>query len=493
MLAMPPHVDERSRLLPDGQHDFHRNDNNQSEEEVLEFGNDDHENPRQFPKHRKYIQVLVVFIIGLICPMASSMLAPAIDDIGQDLGQAENIIVLGQTGFVCMLGIGPLFLAPMSETFGRRPVFLLNLTIFTLLQIPTALAPNVATFIAFRTLAGLFGSVGVANGGGTISDLFETHERATVLGFYLMGPLLGTTLGPFAAGLIVANLHWRWIFWIMLMFSAVVTIGAYFLLHESNATIILQERKEKLQKQNPDKKYHVKGSSDASIFSKIASNSTKATKILFKQPIVMTMSTYQALIFASMYSLYTMYDTIWQSPPYAFSPTQVALAYLGPATGFILTAGIVVPFIDPVYNALAKRNGNDGKPEYRLPLANIGAICLPISLFWFGWAVEKQLNWPIPVTATLLFGASQVSIFNTVQNYYIDSFEGMAASALAAGAFLRSMIGGIVPLFVPKMVESIGYGWGLSVFGFVSVLLVPAPLLFYWYGARLREKFAIDS
>lgn len=194
-----------------------------------------------------------------------------------------------------------------------------------------------------------------------------------------------------------------------------------------------------------------------------------------------------------MYSLYSQFSTIWSSPPYNFNTTQIALSYLGPATGFILTACIIVPFIDRVYNRLAQiHNNGKGKPEYRLPLANIGAVFLPASLFWFGVTVQAGKPWPVALSAMLLFGASQVSIFNTVQNYYIDAFESMAASALAAGSFLRSIIGGFVPLFVSKMFEQIGYGWGFSVFGIMALVLMPAPLLFFWYGERLRERFAMD-
>jgi len=85
-----------------------------------------------------------------------------------------------------------------------------------------------------------------------------------------------------------------------------------------------------------------------------------------------------------------------------------------------------------------------------------------------------------------------VSIFNSVQNYYIDSFEKYAASAIAAGAFFRSLIGGVVPLFTPGLLNGLGVGWGLSVFGFVSLALAPVPLLFYRYGGWMREKFAIE-
>jgi hypothetical protein len=79
-----------------------------------------------------------------------------------------------------------------------------------------------------------------------------------------------------------------------------------------------------------------------------------------------------------------------------------------------------------------------------------------------------------------------------LQNYYIDSFEQYSASALAAGAFLRAILGGIVPLFAPTMFEKLGYGWGMSGFGFLSLVLMPAPMVFWFYGGRLRERFTVE-
>lgn len=488
-------IDEHTRLLHGQANDnTSHEDEDENDAEELDFNEDDEGNPKQWPLSRKYTQVILIFFIGLICPMASSILAPGMSDIAETFNVDSQIVIGAQTGFVCMLGIGPLFLAPMSETFGRRTIFLTNLIIFTLIQIPTALAPNIESFMVLRTLGGLFGSVGVANGGGSISDMFVTEERATVLGFYLLGPLLGPTLGPLFGGLILTDLDWRWMFWVVFILVAILTILCVCFLHETCAPIVLQNRKKQLEKENADKKYKIKGQSDMGILQKIKGNSTRATKILFYQPIVLTMSAWQALVFSSMYSLYANYTKVWSSPPYNFDTKQVALSYIAPASGFILTAFLVVPFIDRIYKRLAKKlNNGEGKPEYRLPLANIGAVFLPCSLFWFGWTVEYEYNWPIPLLSMLLFGGSQVSIFNSVQNYYIDSFESQAASALAAGAFLRSITGGIIPLFTPQMFESIGYGWGMSVFGIIGVVLMPAPLLFFRYGGTLREKFAIDS
>ena len=83
-------------------------------------------------------------------------------------------------------------------------------------------------------------------------------------------------------------------------------------------------------------------------------------------------------------------------------------------------------------------------------------------------------------------------ILNTVQNYYIDSFEKYAASAIAAGAVFRSLVGGVVPLLAPGLFEKLGYGWGISVFAFVSVVLAPAPVLFFIFGPRIRERFHVE-
>lgn len=484
---MPPSKpDERQPLLQHhrSQHDHHHHHHN------VEFDDRDPADPRQWSTFWKYAIVLQVSMIAFFLPMASSIYAPASDMIASEFGTSSTILLLHQTGYVCMLGIGPLIHAPMSETFGRRMVYLINLVAFTLLQIPVALAPNIATFIVFRTLSGFVGSVGVGNGGGSISDMLGLHERAKALGFYMIFPLLAPTTGPFIGALMVDRVDWRWITWLNMLLAAVTTIVAYFYLYETRSVTILQQRKQQLEKQDPNTDFKVEGVTNDSFLGKVGKNSTRAVKILFTQPIVLIMSIYQALVFSSMYSLYAKYSTIWQESPYNFTITQVGLAYLAPALGFITTGIFVVLFVDRLYNYISRLNDDDeGQPEYRLPLATLGSISLPIALFWFGWSVEKDMQWPIPLMSMVLFGVAQVTIFNPVQTYYIDAYTSNAASAVAAGAFLRSVVGGIVPLFVGPMFDKLGYGWGMSVFGILAVILMPAPVLFYYAGRRLRERY----
>jgi hypothetical protein len=159
----------------------------------------------------------------------------------------------------------------------------------------------------------------------------------------------------------------------------------------------------------------------------------------------------------------------------------------------LVAAWFIVPRIDTMYNKLTEKNNGKALPEYRLPLANIGAVLIPIALFWFGWPVDDTVKspWPVSIAATFFYGLGQVTILNTVQSYYIDSFEKYAPSAIAGGSELRSVVGGVVPMFAPSLCKKLGYGWGVSVFAFLSVLIAPAPLIFYYFGARMRERFPL--
>jgi MFS family permease len=326
--------------------------------------------------------------------------------------------------------------------------------------------------------------------------MYLPSERAGVFGWYLLGPLLGPTLGPLFGGTIVTRLGWRWIYYILAIVCIVPTaVGAIFL-RETYVPVLLARRKANLLEEQANTndhrklRYHFEGEDTRPLTTKLAA-SMKRPLTIFVQPIVFTMSLYQAIIFATTYSIYTNMQSIFSEPPYNFTSEQIGLLYLGPGLGFLSSVWFLVPKIDTVYNNLTQKNNGKALPEYRLPLANIGSILIPAGLFWFAWSIEERLHFMISIAATFIYGIGQVAILNTTQNYYIDSFEKYAASAIAGGSVFRSLMGGVVPLFSPMLFDKVGYGWGISVFGFASVVVAPAPLVFYIYGERVRERFKI--
>ena len=321
--------------------------------------------------------------------------------------------------------------------------------------------------------------------------MFAPSQRASIFGWYLLGPLLGPTFGPLFGGIAVDYLNWRWVFWILTIVCSYNTLLGFAFLKESYAPVILARRCEETSRDHGGR-FTFHGQDTRPLVAKLRTSLYRPVKILVTQPIVITMSLYQAVIFATMYTLFTNMEDIFQDPPYYFSTTQVGFLFLAPGAGFLIAVWFIVPRIDTVYNKLTERNNGIAKPEFRLPLTNIGAVLLPTTLFWFAWTTEFRAHWVACISSTLFFGLGQVAIFNGVQNYYIDAFSKYAASAIAAGAVVRSIVGGVVPLLSKTLFREWGYGWGWSFYAFLSLALAPSPMLFIRYGERIREKFAID-
>lgn len=474
---------QRSESFEDGQADIR----------TVSFGERDDADPRQWSRRQKLQNIAIISTMSIVPFLASAAFSPAIDTIAADLNTSKEAIVGSNSAFLIAMGFAPLLLAPLSEVFGRRKLYLICFSIFALLQIPTALAPNVETLTVVRALAGLVGAIAPVNGGGSISDMFQADERAGIYSWLLLGPLLGPSCGPLLGGVLVHRLTWRWIYWAMTIIGAVPTLAAWFLLRESYSPVILARRRAELAADERDRntnspiQYRVEGVDDRPLSRRIAHSLTRPFRI-FVQPIVLIMSAYAAITFSTTYVIFTNLARIFTSE-YGFNLEQVGLLYLCPGLGNLAAAWFVVPYIDTVYKYLTKRNNGVSEPEFRLPIANIGSVLIPTTLFWFAWTVNARSHWAIAMSSTFFYGLGQVSLFNTIQNYYIDSFEAYAASAIAAGSIFRSLVAGIVPIFAPALFEQIGYGWGISTFGFMALALAPAPLLFFYFGGRIRKAF----
>lgn len=137
--------------------------------------------------------------------------------------------------------------------------------------------------------------------------------------------------------------------------------------------------------------------------------------------------------------------------------------------------------------AARRRRVRELTPEDRLPLLIPGALLIPAGLFWYGWALQAHAFWLVPLLGMAVFGAATIATFIPIQMYLIDAFGQHAASALAGLTTVRSVVGATLPLAGGRMYDTLGYGWGNSLLGFVALALAPVPFLFMRYGERLRS------
>ena len=169
------------------------------------------------------------------------MFAPAVRYMDIEFNNYSSILsALTVSIFVLGYVVGPLILAPLSEIYGRRYVLTGANVFFCVWQIGCALSPNLASIIIFRFLAGVGGSGCLTIGGGLISDLFHADQRGLATALYSLGPMFGPVVGPIAGGFVGQQIGWRWVFWILLISSAVITIGIECLTTETNPRVLIQ-------------------------------------------------------------------------------------------------------------------------------------------------------------------------------------------------------------------------------------------------------------
>lgn len=139
------------------------------------------------------------------------------------------------------------------------------------------------------------------------------------------------------------------------------------------------------------------------------------------------------------------------------------------------------------------RNNDVFEPEMRLPLCIAFAFFVPISFFWYGWLVQAKAYWVVLIIGLYPFAFGMIGIFGILQTYVIDCYLRYAASSIAAITVSRSLFGALLPLAGPSMYRTLGYGWGNLLLGFVTLALIPLPIVFTCFGAKLRASSTINN
>jgi hypothetical protein len=179
---------------------------------MVSWSQDDPENPKNWSNKRKWAAVLVVSSFTFISPVSSSMVAPALPAMAADLHVTDSVLSQMMLSiFILAYALGPLFLGPLSEVYGRVPVLQLANLFFLIFNLVCGFARTGAQMLVFRFLAGLGGSAPLAIGGGILADCFNPEQRGRAIGIYSLAPLIGPAAGPIAGGFItersVSNLE----------------------------------------------------------------------------------------------------------------------------------------------------------------------------------------------------------------------------------------------------------------------------------------------
>ncbi|EKG12692.1 Major facilitator superfamily [Macrophomina phaseolina MS6] len=463
---------------------------------IVEWAPHDARNPQQWSKLYKWIVALTVAFATLAVSFCSSAYSGGLRGVMQTFGVSEEVATLGLSLFVLGFALGPLLWAPLSELYGRQRVFFITFAAFTAFNAGASEAQNVQTLLILRFLAGSFGSSPLTNAGGVIADLFDAKERGLAMSLFSLTPFLGPVLGPVVGGFLGETEGWRWIGRLMTIFSGFLWILGTAIVPETYAPVLLRSRASKLSKIT-GKVYYTKHDIDRgplTVGEIIQTNLIRPWMLLFREPIVLIFSVYLAIIYGILYMLFGAFPIVYQQER-GWSQGIAGLPFLAVAIGMVLAVVYSVLIEQPRYLRAVKAYHGFAPPEARLPATAVGALALPVGLFWHAWTNSPSVPWPASVAAAIPFGFGMVLVFIGVLSYLIDAYTMYAASALAANTVLRSLFGAAFPLFTRQMFDKLGIHWAPSLAGFLALACLPFPLLFYKYGKqiRLKSKYAAEA
>ncbi|KAK1091080.1 hypothetical protein LTR48_007024 [Friedmanniomyces endolithicus] len=165
-------------------------------------------------------QLLYVWV--LVCSALS--LAPMFPFLGMEfhLGQQQLSLLTGLN--VITLGFSNIFIVPLSNIFGRRPISIFFGLLVVLTNIWQALATTHSSFLAARACNGVVAATSETIMVQVIADMFFLHERGFWVGLYFTFYFSGAFLGPVMSGNIAAMHGWRSFFWLSVALALFVTL-----------------------------------------------------------------------------------------------------------------------------------------------------------------------------------------------------------------------------------------------------------------------------
>ena len=231
-------------------------------------------------------------------------------------------------------------------------------------------------------------------GSGINADLFRPHERGQAIAVYTLAPLVGVAVGPIAGGFLVQYTSWPWCFYVVSIAGGAVQVLGLPFFRETFAPVLLRRRCKRLRKSTKNSQLYTQHDS-VSLPQLLRTSLIRPFRLLGTQPIVQVWSLYCAYLYGILYLLIATFPTVW-TDYYGESVSIGSLNYISLFVGMGIASQLGTRLADRYYRKLCNDNGGQSRPEFRLPVLTIGAVLVPIGLFWYGWSARPSVHWIVP-------------------------------------------------------------------------------------------------
>lgn len=172
-----------------------------------------------------FLRVAVVLgLLSAIGPFAIDMYLPALPTIGADLQAGSAAVQMSLLIFFLAMGLGQIFVGPISDMVGRKTPLYVGLGVFTVGAIGAALAPTIGWLIAFRFVQGLGACAGMAVPRAVVRDMHTGAEATRLMSMLMLVFSISPILAPLTGSFIIEAFGWRGVFWAVTIAAAIAMV-----------------------------------------------------------------------------------------------------------------------------------------------------------------------------------------------------------------------------------------------------------------------------
>jgi hypothetical protein len=184
-------------------------------------------------------------------------------------------------------------------------------------------------------------------------------------------------------------------------------VASFIFLRETNATVLLQRKTQRLCKETGNTKLVSKADLKQTPRQMLIRAIIRPTKMLIFSPIVLFMSLYGVMLFGLIFLLFTTFPFVFKGQ-YGFSPGIAGLAYLGLGIGIIFGLVLFAVLGDKLFGQ--EKGGTVARPELRLILMKWFAPITPLGCFMYGWSSYYKTHWIVPILGTFIIGLGSLFV-----------------------------------------------------------------------------------
>ncbi|KAH8122965.1 hypothetical protein ACSS6W_002139 [Trichoderma asperelloides] len=480
-----------------------------------------------FPKGLKRFLVGVIGVAGLFSGLSSNIYFPSLDAIAKDLNVSIDAVSLTITSYLVIQGVSPLLWGSLSDTVGRRPIYIASFTVYIISNIVLSLSPNFTTLLIFRGLQAAGSASTVSIGNGVIQDISPPSERGAFISFYQAIRNFSIAIGPVLGGVLANTFGFRSIFIFLVILSSLVIIMVILFLPETLRSIagngslrltgiykplVARFTVEPPYMQDPDETVQRKKVTVITFIEPL--------RLLVEKDIVLNLL-FGGVVYA-IWSMVTSSTTGLFKSRFGLNELLLGLAFLPNGCGTIVGSAMVGKLMTRDYKAaeVAYKIAHSLPPSHKLPAKNIPAdfpiehtrlrnlpwiaslFAVSTAAYGFSLADPTLTSKPgwivVPLFLQFLIAAMSNAVFALNQTLVSDLCPGKGASSTAINNLVRCGLGAVGVAFVETMITNLGPAWAFLGLALITVTMTPLAAVNWFWGqqwraARTERKAKIEE